>query len=156
MDIQEAVRVALKRDTGFFRMDFGGDTMEVGARPLCKPDWVFPRDRIPADDESLEYLEAYHFLEHLSADDVVSFLKEVERVLEPDGIFQYAVPLAGTELAFHDLDHKTFWTESTMQIALNNPYYDGVAHGLWLEVKAQCIIGVVSRNLMVFGQLKKL
>ena len=156
MNIQEAILVALKRDTGFFAVDFCGRRLEVGAPPLCKPDWVFPRDRIPADDETIDYLEAYHFLEHLTPADAVSFLKEVDRVLTPGGIFQYAVPLAGTELSFQDLDHKSFWTESTMRMALENPYYEGVGNGLWLDVQAQCILGVASRNLMIFGHLKKL
>ena len=68
------------------RYDIGasGKYVAPGAIPLGPPNWIFPRDPIPAADDSLATIHCCHFLEHLSGDNAVLFLREVERVLIPE------------------------------------------------------------------------
>ena len=81
----------------------------------------------------------------------------MQRVLREDGILQFGVPYYKSELAYQDLTHKSFWTESSFKMLMNNPYYDPETTGFdWqLKIQSQCIIGVVGRNLMLIGQLIK-
>ena len=179
MDYRDLFLLALKRDPGrlLSRAPFywKGNHLRVGIGEgngaatsegvpgyiaLSRPEWNWPEDSLLGfhwDGETLRnrvgFIHCYHFLEHLSGSDVPRFLAEVAEVLVDGGIFQYGMPLAGTELSFHDLDHKSFWTESSMQVLLGSPYYETAGAALPFVIGAQAIIGVVERNLMVVGQL---
>lgn len=48
--------------------------------------------KIPLKNNSVECIYTSHMLEHLSRDEVVKFLKEVLRVLEPGGVLRVSVP----------------------------------------------------------------
>jgi predicted SAM-dependent methyltransferase len=48
------------------------------------------RDGLPFDDVSAIYAE--HFLEHLSLEDGLAFLRECRRVLRPDGVLRLSTP----------------------------------------------------------------
>lgn len=54
--------------------------------------WADATKRIPLPDGSLEVLYASHMIEHLDREEAGRFLKEVYRVLAPDGIIRIAVP----------------------------------------------------------------
>ena len=167
--MRELFKLALKRDPGLFIPEFKrpiGFILGIGEtgkhqssntrdyRALGQPTWSFPRDSIPFLSGSVAYIHCYHFLEHLSGVNIPAFLLEVQRVLVHGGIFQYGVPLAGTELSYQDLDHKSFWTASSFKNLLDNDYYASGAV-IQLDIGATAIIGVTERNLMVVGQLIK-
>jgi len=48
--------------------------------------------KIPLKNNSVECIYTSHMLEHLSRDEVVKFLKEALRVLEPGGVLRVSVP----------------------------------------------------------------
>jgi hypothetical protein len=101
-----------------------------GAMALGPPEWAFPRDPIPARDDSVGELHAHHFLEHLDPEMAIRFLREVERVLIPErGVFSFTVPYFGTVLAAQDLSHKSPWTEETFRNLFSNDTYEH--HGSW-------------------------
>jgi hypothetical protein len=126
-----------------------------GKVSLGLPDWCWPRDPIPAADGTIALIHAYHFFEHLTGEDAIKMLAECQRVLVPGGIIQYAMPLAGAELSYEDLTHKSFWTESSMKTLLHNQYYSPSGTEWQLRIHYQVITGVVARNLIVLGQLVK-
>ncbi len=48
--------------------------------------------KLPFPDNSYDYIIASHFLEHLTADEGITFLQECHRVLKPEGVMRLAVP----------------------------------------------------------------
>ena len=134
----------------------------AGTYPLERPDWDPERgDPIPRPTRSVGGVFAFHFFEHLRPPTAVRVLGEVLRVLRPRGTLVMAVPRAGTELSFHDLEHASWWNEDSFGNLLDTgpEYYDRAfrnwedghalrVHDVWLQ-------GVVARNLMVFAQLVK-
>jgi len=166
MEHRVLAKLALDRDIGILKTPISGITIGIGESGEKKsladmylglPNWNFPKNPIPTSDGKVLMMHCYHFLEHLTGEDAILFLKEVQRVLMYGGIFQYGVPYYTSELAYQDLTHKSFWTESSFKMLMNNPYYDPETTGFkWeLELQSQCIIGVVGRNLMLIGQLIK-
>jgi hypothetical protein len=140
-----------------FDVGASGKYVAPGATPLGAPTWVFPRDKIPAADDSVATLHAYHFLEHLSGDDAVAFLREVERVLIPErGVLNFSIPYYSATVAAHDLNHKSQWCEDTFKNLFTDDTYDHDDGGAWrLRVHFLLIAGVVQRNLCVIGQIVK-
>ena len=57
------------------------------------------------DDESVDEVHAYHFLEHLN--DLGFFMSEVSRVLKPNGKLQGTVPYFANPYYYSDYTHKT-------------------------------------------------
>lgn len=132
-----------------------GSSALPGVDNLDVPEWKAPL--LPYDDESVAAVYAFHFLEHLDKDMIIAQLREIERVLMFDGIFVSVIPHWSCELAFQDLDHKSFWSETTWGNLMSNPHYRDRKDGAWqLEVQTCLIMGVVSRNLVIVTQIVKL
>jgi len=162
MNFQELFERAMKRrlprliDIEGVGLDIGSSgTYKVpGSMALGLPEWNFPRDKIPVDDASVQTIHCYHFLEHLTGDNAILFLREVERVLVVGGIMNYCMPYYNSNLWAHDLTHKSQWNEDSFQNLFKNEYYDPA--GSWrLEVHFQIICGIVERNMALIGQLRK-
>jgi SAM-dependent methyltransferase len=139
-------------------LDLGatGRFVAPGAEPLGRPAWVWPRDAIPAADESVAVVHAYHFLEHLAGREAVTLVREVERVLVPGGVFNYSVPYYNTTLQAQDLEHRSMWCEDTFRNLFEDFTYEHASGRAWrLGVHFQVIVGLVQRNLALVGQLVK-
>ena len=65
------------------------------------------KDTIPADDDSVEYIEAENFIEHVSREYWPHLFNECWRVLKQNGIIDITVPDAGKDirLALQDPTH---------------------------------------------------
>lgn len=124
---------------------------------LGYPDWYFPRDPIPAEDNTVAIIHAYHFLEHITGEDAMKLLMEVQRVLMPGGIFQFSIPHSAAEIATIDLTHKSFWNEKSFRNLFGNGYYDATGGSFTWKLKVHYLViaGVVDRNRCVMGQLVK-
>ncbi|MBL1208172.1 methyltransferase domain-containing protein [Geminocystis sp. GBBB08] len=48
--------------------------------------------KIPIDDEVFDYAFSEHFIEHISLQQAVEWLKEIRRLLKPDGILRLSTP----------------------------------------------------------------
>lgn len=166
MDLIKLAKLALDRDIGEILIPkIEGLIVGIGETGIKKseenqisiglPEWNFPKDKIPCEDNSVRILHAYHFLEHLSGEDAIKFLIEVQRVLKIGGVLQFGIPYYNCEIAYQDLTHKSFWTESTFKTLMNNKYYKPIDFEWGLKIQSQCIIGIVERNLMLVGQLLK-
>lgn len=166
--IQDLFMLGMKREIkpllpikkGGLAFDLGASGTKVaeGAIPLGLPDWRFPLHPIPAEDESVDTIHAYHFLEHLAGEDAIALLVEAQRVLKKGGVFQFCIPYYKSNIASHDLTHKSFWTETTFQNLFRNQFYDPTAGSVaeWkLSIHAVFIMGIVERNIALLGQLVK-
>ena len=61
---------------------------------------------IPFDDESVDYILASHFLEHVPRGDTfINLMNECWRVLKPGGTMHVECPLANTTWYFQDPTH---------------------------------------------------
>lgn len=160
--VQEFFRLGMDRripdllqSDGFLSIDLGAS----GEKKTCDvalgaPQWEFPRDPIPACDNSVNKFHAFHFLEHLSGEEAIALLREMERCLEPGGIANITVPYYSSSMQAQDLTHKSVWNEGTLPTLFDNPYYDPA--GKWkLRIHTQFIMGIVERNLALFIQLQK-
>ncbi|MGE5217502.1 MAG: hypothetical protein ACM3SP_10925 [Chloroflexota bacterium] len=138
-----------------FDVGSSGKYQVPGATALGRPDWMHLRDAIPAADDSVAPIHAYHFLEHLTGQDAVSFMREVERVLIPErGVFNFSMPYFNTPLMAHNLDHKSLWCEETFRRLFHDDTYENFVK--WrLRVHFLLIAGIVQRNLCIIGQVIK-
>jgi SAM-dependent methyltransferase len=124
-----------------------------GATPLDLPEYNAETDKIPHEDNSVANIFCFHFLEHI--DNIVFFLRECQRVLKPGGLMFICVPHYKSEMAFQDIDHKRFFTESTWKKLFENPFYDKDKLGWEFDVTFNMIVGENERNLSLLTQLRK-
>src|SRR3990170_6910866 len=76
--------------------------INIDRKPRHQPDLVRDVTRgLPFDDSSVYHVNASHFLEHLSRDDMMFVIEECYRVLIAGGQFTIRVPV----LDFSSLDH---------------------------------------------------
>ena len=70
-------------------------------------------ERIPLQDKSVDALYSSHMLEHLSTSGTEKFLREVKRVLAPDGVVRLSVPDLAIIVNKYSISHdaKAFWEE---------------------------------------------
>lgn len=138
-------------------LNLGGGKKEVpNFYNLQLPEWDAETDDIPFPEEHFNQVVAFHFLEHLTGKGIARVFFEVERVLRPGGTFTVCVPHRLGGMAFQDPDHKTFFTEDTWRILLNNDYYfrpwDNPCS---LEVTLNLIVGETERTLALLTQFRK-
>jgi hypothetical protein len=125
-----------------------------GATNLDRPGWEAPI--LPPEDGTVSAVHMHHFLEHLDPHTVLLQMSEVARVLMPRGVVYITVPHAGSQLAFQAYDHRTFWTEESMQDFFYSAGYDAQFGGeLPLDIAFMMIMGREFRNLQLFVQLVK-
>lgn len=164
MTIQQLFKYGMNRDipellpppSEFVGFDLGSSGIKKmeGCTALGLPDWNFPRDPIPAEDETVDVIYAFHFLEHLAGEDAIKLLREAERVMKVGAVMNICVPYYTSSMQAHDLTHKSVWNEATFGNLFGNDYYD--VAGRWkLKVHAQFIMGVVERNIALIAQLVK-
>lgn len=130
-----------------------GNKKIEGAVALDYPHWDADKDAIPYDDESVEAIYAFHFLEHCA--DPVKVLLECQRVLKPGGVIYICVPYYNSQMAAHDLDHKHKFCEETWKTLFACPYYNKNKVDWKLHVNFNLICGAVERNLCLLTQMTK-
>jgi SAM-dependent methyltransferase len=123
---------------------------------LDLPDWDARTMDIPYSDSSVHNIYAFHFLEHLEPEAVIRVLRECLRVLVPGGVLNIGVPYFRSQGAFHDLGHRSFFTEDTWKNTFFNQYNDEEHHQFWKwGIGLNLIVGQSERNLMLVTQLRK-
>ena len=165
MDIQHFVKLGLKRDvpqliepnmTNAIEIGCGNNPVP-GARGYDFPEYNFAVDPLPDADGTVTAIFAFHVLEHLTGEQAIQMLREFQRVLIPGGTVTLLVPYFKSQLAFQDLDHKSFYSEETWKTLFRNPYYGKHREEPWLlNPHFNMIMGVVERNLSLFTQMVRL
>lgn len=64
---------------------------------------------LPYEDNSIEQVRAFDFLEHIAPDKTIFVVEEIWRVLKPDGILEHLTPSTDGRGAFQDPMHRSFW-----------------------------------------------
>lgn len=162
-DLVTFFEAGMARPLPFFRGRYAGVSYNLGAGRKDIGDainlsyedgWNGEVDPIPAADGSVSTIYAFHFLEHLSHP--VGVLLEAHRVLCKGGAMNIVVPYYRSQMAFQDLDHKSFYCEDTWKELFSNPYYDttkGENFEWQFDIGLNIIIGLKERNLALLTQL---
>jgi hypothetical protein len=164
MNIQQLFKLGMKRDLPvlleyqayngkIFDIGASGKAVTTDAIALGLPDWSFPRDKIPAEKATVKTIHCYHFLEHLSGENAILFLRECERVMIPGrSVLNFCMPYYNSNLQAECLDHKSSWNENSFRNLFNNSGYN--IAGEWkLNTHFIMIAGVKEDNLCIIGQL---
>jgi ubiquinone/menaquinone biosynthesis C-methylase UbiE len=130
-----------------------GEKKIINAYHLDLPEWNADKEAIPFGDDFFASVYAIHFLEHVKKP--VKVLREIQRVLRPGGHLNVVVPYYSSQIAYHDLDHKSFWCEDTWKHLFQTKYYKKDHEDWQFEIGANFIMGVAERNMMLFTQLVK-
>jgi predicted SAM-dependent methyltransferase len=93
------LRYARKRPDGGFHVHLGcghkylPGLINADGNVFRKIDlWIDLRNRLPFPDASCALVYSSHTLEHLFPDEAIALLREIRRVLAPDGVARIAVP----------------------------------------------------------------
>lgn len=141
-----------RKDSIQLNLGAGNKTID-GTIPLDYPQWDADRDPIPFEDNSVDVIHAYHFLEHCK--EPVKVLQECQRVLVSGGHINIVVPYYTSQMQAHDLDHKHRFCEETWCNLFDTKYYDKNRIEWEFVVGVNVIMGVVERNLCLMTQLIK-
>ena len=147
----------LLSDFGGLQINVGAGTYKVldGAEAIDYPEWDARTMRLPYEDESVDVIHCYHFLEHFEGEVVVKILKDFQRVLKKGAYVNISVPYYNSHLQAKCLDHKSMFNESTWDNLFNQYSYDN-GSGEWnLEVHTTFIMGVEEKNMALLTQLVK-
>jgi len=119
--------------------------------------WVWPRDPIPYEDETVSGIWAHAFVDYL--DDPIAIFREFWRVLKWGGVVNLVMPHGNSDLWNEDVLRRTRYTEETWRNLFNSPWYspaDEEGPAPPFTVHTCFIMGVVWRNLTLFTQLVKM
>jgi ubiquinone/menaquinone biosynthesis C-methylase UbiE len=162
MTIQELFKIGMKRDIpllmedakGGIILNLGAGNQSIdGATAFDWPDWDAEHGFIPCPDNSVSQIHAYHFFEHLRDPRII--LAECQRVLKKSGHINIVVPYYKSNMAFQDLDHKSFFTEDTWKNLFSKEYYSKGKIDWEFKIGLNIIIGINERNLCLMTQLIK-
>lgn len=145
--------ISCAEDKGGLMLNIGaGHKLITGTTVLDYPEWNAETQRIPYDDDSVDVIHCYHFLEHI--DNVVGVIREMRRVIKPGGVINIVVPYWTSLMQHQDLDHKHSFTEKTFPHLFNNSYYDkGKVEPMYIHMNM--IMGDCNANLCLVVQLSK-
>ena len=107
----------------------------------CKKDvaWdleIFPW---PMPSNAADIIIAAHLLEHIKKENLISFMREVHRVLKVGGIVEIYCPHYTSKNAFTDFTHQYFVTEDTFSYFCRDGKHRnfGIIYGIDFEFKEQ-------------------
>jgi GT2 family glycosyltransferase len=95
---------------------------------------------LPYEDNSVDMVRAFDFLEHISPENVIDVMNDIWRVLKPDGIFESSTPSTDGRGAFQDPTHRSFWNRNSWLY-----YSDAIHRGLY-GIKADFNIESITEN----------
>lgn len=123
-----------------------------GTVELDWPEWDAEIDQIPYENDSVDMIECYHFLEHIS--NTAFVVSEFNRVLKPGSHVNIVVPYYKSQMMWQDPDHKRSFTEKTWESLFN---WDAYEKGKItpMDVCTNFIMGDVEANLVLVTQLRK-
>jgi len=95
---------------------------------------------LPYNDNSVDEVRAFDFLEHIKPENVIGVITEIWRVLKPGGKFESFTPDAEFgQAAYQDPTHVSFWTENSWL------YYSSEAYRNLYGTKANFNIEKIER-----------
>lgn len=77
---------------------------------------------LPYDNDSIDEIKAFDFLEHIPPDKVIFVIEEIFRVLKNNGKFEHFTPSTDGRGAFQDPTHKSFWNINSWFYFMDDNY----------------------------------
>lgn len=79
--------------------------------------WDATKDRIPFNDNEVDFIEAHNFIEHIERKYWKHLFNECWRVLNPRGTLEIIVPnvAKSIDIALADPTHVSFWVNGTVR-----------------------------------------
>jgi predicted SAM-dependent methyltransferase len=102
-----------------------GGFVNIDKRECVNPDVVLDieADGLKLwDDDSIEYVIASDFLEHIHIDRTMFVIDEIWRVLRHEGVFEHLTPSTQGFGAFQDPTHVSFWNPNSWLYYCNEDY----------------------------------
>ena len=97
--------------------------VNIDAQERVNPDLVCDvLGGLPYEDNSIDEVRAFDFLEHIPLGKTIGVIEEIWRVLKPEGVLEHLTPSTDGRGAFCDPTHVSFWNLLSWQ------YYTDDAH----------------------------
>ena len=110
----------LNLGAGYRKMD---GFINIDNRPEVEPDLVCDVvNGLPFENDSVEYVIANDFLEHIPNGKTVQVIEEIYRVLKPGATFESLTPSTDGRGAFSDPYHVSFWNKDTWLYYMDEGY----------------------------------
>lgn len=77
---------------------------------------------LPFSDNSVDYILANDFLEHIPIGETIGVVEEIFRVLKPGATFESLTPSTDGRGAFSDPTHRSFWNKCSWLYFMNDDY----------------------------------
>jgi hypothetical protein len=109
-----------------------GGYINIDNRSETEPDLLLDViEGLPYQDDSVDEVRAWDFLEHIPTSKVVAVMEDIFRVLKPMGKFEIFVPSTDGRGAWQDPTHVSFWNANSFF------YYMDDAHRNLYGIKAK-------------------
>ena len=90
--------------------------INVDSNPEVYPDMLADLMKpLPFEDNSVDEVLAWNVMEHLPGLHPMYLLREVYRILKPEGVFKFRVPMANTITAHIAIDHISSFTPRSFE-----------------------------------------
>lgn len=96
--------------------------INIDNRPEVKPDVCCDALHLPFDDNSIDKVLAYDFLEHIPIGSTIDMVSEIYRVLKPGGMLEHFTPSTDGRGAFQDPTHVSFWNINSWLYYMEDEY----------------------------------
>jgi hypothetical protein len=97
--------------------------VNIDNRPEVNPDLLLDvTNGFPYKDNSVAYILAIDFLEHIPIGSVIPFIEEVYRILMMGGVFHSVTPSTDGRGAFQDPTHVSFWNINSWMYYMDDLY----------------------------------
>jgi predicted SAM-dependent methyltransferase len=142
--VKEKKAIKLNLGSGYRKIE---GYVNIDNREECFPDLLCDvRDGLPFEDNAVEEVRCWDFLEHIAPNKVVFVMEEIYRVLKAGGKFEFMVPSTDGRGAFQDPTHVSFWNSNSFL------YYSDEAHRNLYGIKAhfnfKTLTNLVSSNVL--------
>jgi GT2 family glycosyltransferase len=122
--------------------------VNIDNRADVKPDLICDvLSGLPYDDNSVDEIRAYDFLEHIPIGETINVITEIWRVLKPGGLFESFTPSTDGRGAFQDPTHVSFWNRNSW-LYYSDPAYRGL-YGIAADFEIESIRDTEPGSLMI-------
>ena len=129
--------------------------LNIDNRIECSPDLVCDLSKtFPFEDNSIEVVRAYDFLEHIPIGKTVFVMEEIYRVLKPNGEFIHFSPSTDGRGAFQDPTHVSFWNVNSFWHFMEDSYRD--LYGIKAKFQGlnrNIVTDPINKIVHVYGEL---
>jgi len=112
---------------------------------------------LPYEDNTVDMVMAYDFLEHIHPDKVIFVIEEIHRVLKPGGIFQHHTPSTDGRGAWQDPTHRSFWNFNSWNYFTEDIWREEIGTSAKFEIieLGDILTSTVHQIIHTYGKFRK-